>query len=216
MAQKVAFIEKASKLAGPEHFAKNIRRAEEDLHQTKSRAEELHALRQQEGDASTLDALLAKHVREYEHRRGLVSDPGHGRITRTGFTHPSGRLAPNPFGLSSSSIGRPIAARALSPGGQHPGRVLRGTVVSPPAVMHSAQFLLRDERGSIVPISVYNALSVGKPQTLKPIPQKIVNKTLKNPLLLTLNLKTLNHEHYNLNIRSLTLKPKSNILYPKP
>jgi hypothetical protein len=44
-------------------------------------------------------------------------------------------------------------------GGQHPGRIILGTVVSPPTVIASAQFLLQDERGFVV--VVYNMLPAG-------------------------------------------------------
>ena len=44
-----------------------------------------------------------------------------------------------------------------------PSPGLRGTVVSPPVVIVSAQFLLQDERGSVVFVSVYKAGAYTRP-----------------------------------------------------
>ena len=147
------FFKTMTETLGEDKMQEVVNEAQKDTMKQVTRAEEMRALRQQNCDAQTLDKLLAKRVREAEDsRRQFATHVG----AIAGFTHPSGRLErPHQQSSTTTGLGRPISARALRQDAQHPGRVLRGSVVSPPVVIQSAQFLLRDERGSIVPVSVY-------------------------------------------------------------
>lgn len=126
------------------------------------RADRLEYLRQvTDTDFGEREKIMREFVRDAETQRRSCAKGEFAVFSST--TQPSGRLERHPGESSSGGMSDlvPISANALRIYAQHPGRVLRGEVVTPPVVIKSAQFMLKDERDSIVQVAVYGALTMG-------------------------------------------------------